>query len=73
MLGMPYPQNVEAALAVEDIVRNFGAEPATIALLDGKVRIGLDPSDIDRLGRTATGAVKASRRDLGLVLAKRWT
>ena len=49
--GMPYPQNVETAHAVETIVREAGAVPATIAILGGKVMIGLSPEELDYLGR----------------------
>ncbi len=66
--GMPYPQNVETAMAVEEIVRGGGAVPATVAIMDGAFQIGLAPSRIDELAQ-AKDVVKASRRDVGLVLA----
>ncbi|KAJ3076778.1 hypothetical protein HDU98_000078 [Podochytrium sp. JEL0797] len=69
---MPYPSNVETASAVESIIRSTGATPATIALLNGHVHIGLSSAELDRLGQS-TDAVKASRRDLGVVLSKKWT
>ncbi|ORY42037.1 hypothetical protein BCR33DRAFT_330149 [Rhizoclosmatium globosum] len=69
---MGYPDNVETALAVEDQIRKTGAEPATIALVNGQVRIGLSKDELNSLAKTKD-AVKASRRDLGLVLAQRKT
>ncbi|WP_116083056.1 pseudouridine-5'-phosphate glycosidase [Tropicimonas sp. IMCC34011] len=67
--GMPAPQNVETARAVEDEVRAAGAVPATIAILDGRAKVGLDAAALDRLG-AAEDVVKASGRDLGAVIAK---
>lgn len=61
--GMPYPQNVETARAVEAEIRNAGAVPATIAIMGGAVRIGLEDASLDQLGR-ATGVRKLSRADL---------
>ena len=49
--GMPYPRNVETALAVEQAAREMGAVPATIAVIDGRLRVGLDDQEIDRLGQ----------------------
>jgi pseudouridine-5'-phosphate glycosidase len=66
--GMPHPANVETALAVEAEIRAGGATPATIAVVGGKLAIGLTPPQIEALAR-AEGVVKCSRRDLGLVLA----
>lgn len=65
--GMPYPTNVETALAVEMEVTEAGATPATIALDRGRIRIGLDRNEIDHLGRT-TNPTKVSRRDVSWVL-----
>jgi pseudouridine-5'-phosphate glycosidase len=62
--GMPYPQNVETALAVEAVVREAGAVPATIAILGGRLKAGLDESQIGTLGIRGPEVVKASRRDL---------
>ena len=67
--GMPWPQNVETARAVEDAVRGAGAVPATIAVLDGTVHIGLEAADLDRLGR-AEGVMKLSRADLAICIAQ---
>lgn len=65
--GMPYPQNVETALAVEAVVREKGAVPATIAVIGGRLRVGLDAETLDRLGR-ARNVLKASRRDLAAAI-----
>jgi pseudouridylate synthase len=69
--GMPYPRNVETAQTVEDAVRSFGAAPATIAVVDGRFRIGLERKEIESLGQLSGGVVKASRRDLAPVVARR--
>ena len=68
--GMPYPRNVETALEVERIVRENGAEPATIAILDGRLKIGLAREEIEHLGK-AENVVKTSRRDIPFVVAKK--
>lgn len=68
--GMPYPQNVEMAKKVEQIIRDNGAVPATIAIMDGKFKIGLEEEDLERLAKEKTVA-KVSRRDLPEVFAKR--
>ena len=68
--GMPYPQNVETALNVEDIIRSHGACPATIAVIGGRLKAGLTREEIDYLGRTGTAVTKASRRDLPVLIAK---
>lgn len=65
--GMPYPTNIETALQVEDTVRRAGAVPATIALLDGAVKVGLEQVDIERLG-TDKSATKVGRRDIARAL-----
>lgn len=67
--GMPYPANVETALALEAAVRAEGATPATIAVLDGRLAAGLDAEDLDRLGR-ANDVAKASRRDLAPLVVR---
>jgi pseudouridine-5'-phosphate glycosidase len=66
--GMPYPENVRTAREVEAVVRAQGAEPATIALMDGRIRIGLADEELELLGRSGR-AHKVSRRDLPAVLA----
>ncbi len=68
--GMPYPQNVETALEVEELIRQNGAVPATIAILDGKIKIGLSKEEIEYLAQ-ADNVIKASRRDLPYLLAKK--
>lgn len=67
--GMPYPQNVQTATDVEQIVRDHGAVPATIALLDGKICVGLTCDQLTRVGREKTVS-KVSWRDLPIVLAR---
>ena len=66
--GMPYPQNVTMAQEVEHIIRSAGAVPATIAIIDGKICIGLGPEQLELLG-TSPEAMKVSRRDLPFVLS----
>jgi pseudouridylate synthase len=67
--GMPYPRNLETALGVEDVVRAHGAVPATIAMVDGRPRIGLEPVELEKLA-AGEGVAKASRRDLAALAAK---
>ena len=69
--GMPYPENVETALRVEQTVREAGAVPATIAVLGGKLCAGLTAGQIEYLGKLGTSAAKASRRDLPVLVAKK--
>jgi len=66
--GMPHPENVATALEVERIVRENGATPATIAILDGKIRVGLTPDEIERLG-SGRKVHKATIRDIPKLLA----
>ena len=66
--GMPYPQNVKTAREVEQIVRDNGAVPATIAIIDGKIKIGLSDEELEMFGNSQ-GVAKASRRDLGYLVA----
>jgi len=68
--GMPYPQNVETALNVEKIIREAGAIPATIAIIKGKITVGLSPDEIEYLGKKGLNVIKASRRDLPVLLAR---
>jgi pseudouridylate synthase len=68
--GMPYPQNVETATGVEQVVRDLGAVPATIAVLGGRPRIGLGSADLELLA-TSADVVKVSVRDLPVVIARR--
>ena len=69
--GMPYPQNKETALHVEQIVKDNGAIPATIAIIGGKIKIGLNNDEIDYLARSGNKIVKASRRDIPYLLAQK--
>lgn len=66
--GMPYPQNVKTAREVEQIIRDNGAVPATIAIVDGKIKIGLSDEELEMFGKS-TDVAKASRRDLAYLLA----
>lgn len=70
--GMPYPVNVTTAREVEDIVRKNGAIPATIAILGGRIKIGLSNEDLEFLGRPENrdSITKVSRRDMAFVLAQ---
>lgn len=66
--GMPYPQNVETALKVEEIIREHGAVPATIGIIKGRLKAGLTKEEIDYMG-SAPGIAKVSRRDIPYLIA----
>ena len=68
--GMPYPQNVETALKVEAVIRENGAVPATIAIIGGRLKAGLTPDQIEYLGKKGRDVIKASRRDLPVLVAR---
>jgi len=68
--GMPYPQNVETARNVEDIVRKNGAIPATIAIIGGKLKVGLTAEELEYFGKEKN-ILKASRRDLPFIISKK--
>lgn len=68
--GMPYPQNVETALKVEQTIRDNGAVPATIAIINGKLKAGCTPEEIEYLGKKGQAVTKASRRDLPVLIAR---
>ncbi len=68
--GMPYPQNVETALNVEQIIRDHGAIPATIAIISGKMVVGCSKEQIEHLGKKGLAVTKASRRDLPVLLSR---
>ncbi|HPY97431.1 MAG: Pseudouridine-5'-phosphate glycosidase [Firmicutes bacterium ADurb.Bin099] len=68
--GMPYPKNVETALMCEDIIRKNNAVPATIAVIDGRLKAGLSHDEIEYLAK-AKGILKMSRRDLPAVVAQK--
>ena len=69
--GMPYPQNVETARRVEAIVRAGDAVPATIAILDGRLKVGLSASELEQFGENGQAIRKVSTRDLPYVVARR--
>ena len=68
--GMPYPQNVETALRVEETIREAGAVPATISIIQGKLKAGLTADEIEYLGQKGPSVTKASRRDLPVLVAR---
>lgn len=68
--GMPYPQNVETALRVEQTIRDNGAVPATVAVIGGKLKAGCTPEEIEYLGKKGQAVTKASRRDLPVLIAR---
>ncbi|MBQ2960850.1 MAG: pseudouridine-5'-phosphate glycosidase [Oscillospiraceae bacterium] len=68
--GMPYPQNVETALKVEEVIRENGAVPATIAIIGGRLKAGLSKEEIDHLGKAGHAVTKASRRDMPSIVAR---
>ena len=70
--GMPYPRNVETALEVERIIREYGAVPCTIGIIDGEGVVGMSPEEIEEFGKRK-GIAKVSRRDLPIIMAeKKW-
>ena len=71
--GMPYPQNVETAMRVEAEVRAHGAIPATVAIVDGRLKAGLSLLQIESLGQAGHAAHKVSRRDIPFLVAARQT
>lgn len=68
--GMAYPANVETAMAVEQVVRDHGAVPATVAVIGGVLKAGLDSDEIERFGREGAGIMKVSVRDLPFVTGR---
>lgn len=68
--GMPYPQNVKTALAVEAILRERGVIPATIGIIDGVGVVGMTPEEIEEFGKRQ-GIIKVSRRDLPVIMSKK--
>jgi pseudouridine-5'-phosphate glycosidase len=68
--GMPYPQNLSMATNVEQVIRDNGAVPATIAIMDGRFCVGVSGEDLERLAQTGGTAAKASRRDVSALLVK---
>ncbi|MEM5776296.1 MAG: pseudouridine-5'-phosphate glycosidase, partial [Anaerolineaceae bacterium] len=70
--GLPRPQNLELAQSMEAEVGGLNAVPATVALMDGKIKVGLEPADMQRLASAQT-VHKISTRDMGAALVNRWT
>lgn len=70
--GMPYPQNLQTAIEIENIVREKGAVPATIGIINGRIKIGLSSHELETLGTSSTSdnLIKTSRRDYAYVLSK---
>ncbi len=69
--GMPWPQNLETGRLLESRIRDKGAVPATVAVLNGSLRVGLDAEELEQLARSGTDALKVSRRDLPFALAEK--
>lgn len=69
--GMPYPKNVETALMVEDEVRRNGAVPATIAIINGRLKAGLSKDEIEYFGKKGLAITKTSRRDIPSIIARK--
>jgi pseudouridylate synthase len=67
--GMPYPENIVSAKRSEEIIREAGGTPATIAIINGRIKIGLTEDDLDHMGKDS-GITKASRRDMAMILSK---
>jgi pseudouridine-5'-phosphate glycosidase len=70
--GMPYPENIKMANRVEEIIRSEGAVPATIAILNGKIKVGLTSSELEELAKSKD-VLKVSKRDFGFVLSQNKT
>ena len=68
--GMPYPKNVETAKEVEQMVRDNGAIPATIAILGGRLKVGLNDQELEYLGKSGLEVTKASRRDIPFIVSR---
>jgi len=68
--GMPYPKNVETAKEVEKMVRDNGAIPATIAILGGRLKVGLNDQELEYLGKSGLKVTKASRRDIPFIVSR---
>jgi pseudouridine-5'-phosphate glycosidase len=69
--GMPYPENLKTVLEVEKMVRIHGSTPATIAFINGYVKVGLEIDDMELLAKTGVNALKTSRRDMALAISQR--
>jgi len=71
--GMPWPKNLETAIEVEEVVRNLGATPATIAIIGGRLKAGLSRAEMAQLAKAGQSVTKASRRDFPRLLAQKGT
>ncbi len=69
--GMPYPKNVETALKAQNVVRENGAIPATIAIINGKLKVGLTDEEINYLGKKGRDVIKVSRRDIPYIVSQK--
>ena len=69
--GMPYPQNVETAITVQNIIRENGAVPATIGIIGGRLKAGMTNEEIEYFGKKGAQIAKASRRDLAVLCARK--
>ncbi len=69
--GMPYPKNVETALKAQEIIRENNAIPATIAIINGKLKVGLTDKEIDYLGKKGRDVIKVSRRDIPYIVSQK--
>ena len=68
--GMPYPKNVQTAVAVENTIRENGAVPATIAIIKGRLKVGLTPDELEYFGKKGLAITKTSRRDIPVIVSK---
>ena len=68
--GMPYPKNVQTAVAVENTIRENGAVPATIAIIKGRLKVGLRPDELEYFGKKGMAITKTSRRDIPVIVSK---
>ena len=71
--GMPFPQNLDMAREVERVIIQHGAVPATIAIIDGELRAGLDDAALEHFARTGPSIMKVSTRDMPYVVSKNLT
>ena len=69
--GMPYPKNVQTAVSVENVIRENGAVPATIAIINGRLKVGLSPEQLEYFGKKGTAITKVSRRDIPMIVARK--
>lgn len=68
--GMPYPKNVQTAIEVENVIRQNGAVPATIAIIRGRLKVGLNSEQLEYFGKKGMAITKTSRRDISMIIAK---